>query len=114
MHKLWGFEASAVGPVRNNLKNLNGSSAYGPVIGHDANWPGLHIVWSFSCTLKFVQVFPSNEPWKATSDNDNGQLLAGIRPSLIYRIGTLFTEFQGVRISWKSRMTQLLPENSSI
>lgn len=64
MQKFQGLEASAVGPVRTTLKNLNGRRAFCPITGHDANCPGLHIVWSFSCTLRFVHVFPSRDPYK--------------------------------------------------
>lgn len=62
MQKFQGLEASVVWPVIITLKNLKGRRAFGPIIGHDANWPGLQTVWSFSCTLKFVQFFPSREP----------------------------------------------------
>lgn len=69
MHKFQGFAESAVGPLRRTLKNLNGSRALDPVIDHDANWPGLHIVWSSSCTLKSVQLFPSIEPYNVNVAN---------------------------------------------
>lgn len=63
MQKFQELAASAVGPVRTTRKNLNGRSAFGPITAHAANWPCLHIVWSFSWTLRFVQLFPSIEPY---------------------------------------------------
>lgn len=65
MHKFQGLVASVVDPVRTTRKYRKGSSALGPVMGQDANWPGLHTVQSFSWTLKFFQLFPSSEPWKS-------------------------------------------------
>ncbi|MFS7947342.1 hypothetical protein Hanom_Chr06g00547221 [Helianthus anomalus] len=62
MHSVHGLMLSVVGATRATLKYLNGSRAFGPVTGHEANCPGLLIVWSFSCTLKLVQLLPSDEP----------------------------------------------------
>lgn len=64
MQKFHGLESAAVGPVRRTLKYLKGSSELAPDTGQDANCPGLHIVRSFSCSVRFVQFFPSKDPWR--------------------------------------------------
>lgn len=63
MQRIQGLAASVVGAVNTTRKYLNGRRAFGPTTGHEANCPGLHIASSFSCTLRFVQLLPSIEPY---------------------------------------------------
>lgn len=63
MQRFQKFASPDEGPLKMTRKNLNGSSAIEPVIGHDANWPDRQIVWSSSWILRLVQFSPSMDPW---------------------------------------------------